>query len=117
MAGLERSRHLGRDGSLELLETSGLRGRGGAYFPTARKWAGALSQGGPLALVVNAEEGEPGVFKDRAILCRRPNCFVEGLAIAEEVLQPEEVIVFINGEACGPASLEAAPARASVHSE
>jgi len=108
MAGLEHARRLGRDESLALLEASGLRGRGGAYFPTARKWSGALAQGRPLALVVNAEEGEPGVFKDRAILCCRPSRFIEGLAIAEEVLRPEEVIVFINGEApTARASLEA----------
>jgi NADH:ubiquinone oxidoreductase subunit F (NADH-binding) len=114
MAGLERARRLGREASLALLEASGLRGRGGAYFPASRKWSGALSQGRPVALVVNAEEGEPGVFKDRAILCRRPHRFIEGIAIAEEVLQPEEVIVFINGEASAArASLEEALAKSA----
>ncbi|MGH9283770.1 MAG: SLBB domain-containing protein, partial [Acidimicrobiales bacterium] len=96
---LARARSLGRDGALAELERSGLRGRGGAYFPTARKWRAALDQRRPLALVVNAEEGEPGVFKDRAILGLRPPTFVEGLAIASLVVEPELTVIFINGEA------------------
>lgn len=97
--GVERARSLGRDAALAEIEASGLRGRGGAYFPTARKWAGALEQGRPIALVVNAEEGEPGVFKDRAMLCRRPRRFIEGLSIAAEVLKPHVVAILVNGEA------------------
>lgn len=98
-AGLQAANALGREKALGLVEASGLRGRGGAYFPAARKWRAALGQGRPLALVVNAEEGEPGVFKDRAVLCRRPRRFLEGLAIAQSVLQPAVTVIFINGEA------------------
>lgn len=111
--GLERSRSLTVEQALTELDASGLRGRGGAYFPLARKWQAALAQGRPIALVVNAEEGEPGVFKDRAILCRRPRRFVEGLTIAAAVLQPAVTIVFINGEArAARAALEQALAAA-----
>jgi len=97
--GLERVRATDRDSALALVERSGLRGRGGAYFPVARKWSSALSQGRPVALVVNAEEGEPGVFKDRGILGRRIRRFTEGLAIAMRVIAPEVAVVFINGAA------------------
>jgi NADH:ubiquinone oxidoreductase subunit F (NADH-binding) len=113
-AGLERGRSLGPGGILGEVEAAGLRGRGGAYFPTARKWQAALRHGTPVALVMNAEEGEPGVFKDRALLCLRPERVVEGLAIAMEALQPAVTIAFINGEAHPAAeafrhALEASP--------
>ncbi|MCX7616849.1 NADH-ubiquinone oxidoreductase-F iron-sulfur binding region domain-containing protein [Tepidiforma sp.] len=98
-AGFERARSLGPQAALEELAASGLRGRGGAYFPAAAKWRAALRHGAPLALVMNGEEGEPGVFKDRALLCLRPERVVEGLAIAMEVLRPAVTIAFINGSA------------------
>lgn len=98
-SGLARAQELGQDAALSWVEQSGLRGRGGAYFPVARKWRAALAEDRPLALVVNAEEGEPGVFKDRVLLARRPGRFLEGLAIAAEVLRPEVVVIFINGHA------------------
>ncbi len=99
LAGVERAASLGPRGALQEIDRSRLRGRGGAYFPVARKWQAALDQGRPIALVINAEEGEPGVFKDRALLSRRPMRFLEGLAIATGVLSPDEIVIFINGEA------------------
>lgn len=99
--GLAIAHSLGPAAALDQIEAAGLRGRGGAYYPVASKWRAALSQGRPIALVVNAEEGEPGVFKDRAMVQRRPNRFIEGLAIAASVLQPSVVVLFVNGEA-GP---------------
>ncbi|MBA4179028.1 MAG: hypothetical protein C0506_00410 [Anaerolinea sp.] len=104
--GLRAASSMGSARALDMIDRAGIRGRGGAYFPAARKWRAALGQGRPLALVINAEEGEPGVFKDRAVLCRRPRRFVEGLAIAVSVLRPAVTVIFINGEA--------APARRSV---
>jgi len=98
-AGLERARLAGREAFIAQVEASGLRGRGGAYFPTARKWRSALAEERPIALVINAEEGEPGVFKDRALLGRRPGRFLEGLALAQFALEPEITIIFLNGEA------------------
>ncbi|MES4792061.1 MAG: NADH-quinone oxidoreductase subunit E, partial [Chloroflexota bacterium] len=59
----------------------------------------SLLANAPIVLVVNAEEGEPGVFKDRALLCLRPERVVEGIAIAMEALRPAITIMFINGRA------------------
>ncbi len=98
-AGLARARALGRDAALQAVLDSGLRGRGGAYFPAGAKWQAALAENRPIALVVNAEEGEPGVFKDRALLSLAPRRVVEGIAIAAFVLQPAVVVVFANGTA------------------
>ncbi|MEO9254028.1 MAG: NAD(P)H-dependent oxidoreductase subunit E [Tepidiformaceae bacterium] len=97
--GLDSVRQLSQSAALDIVEQSGLRGRGGAYFPAGRKWRAAIDEQRPIALVVNAEEGEPGVFKDRALLGRRPRRFLEGLAIAAQVLQPAVIVIFINGEA------------------
>ncbi len=98
-SGFERARSIGPAAALAEVEASGLRGRGGAYFPTAVKWRAALRHGAPVALVMNAEEGEPGVFKDRALLCLRPARVVEGLLVAMEVLRPAVTVAFINGSA------------------
>jgi len=68
---------------VELIEHSGLAGRGGAGFPTGRKWqAVAEAPGGPKTIVCNADEGEPGCFKDRALMDHDPHALVEGMAIA-----------------------------------
>jgi len=65
------------------IEASGLRGMGGAGFPTAAKWrVVAAAPGGPKVAVCNADESEPGTFKDREILARLPHLVVEGLALA-----------------------------------
>ncbi len=107
--GYERALALGPGASLSELQRANLRGRGGAYFPVARKWNNALVHERPLALVVNAEEGEPGVFKDRALLCLRPRRVLEGVAIAAAILRPSVVVILVNGEATAAhASLESA---------
>ena len=106
---LQSARLMGRDRALEQVAGSGLRGRGGAYFPTGSKWRSALAEGRPLALVVNAEEGEPGVFKDRALMSLVPGRVAEGIAIAAFVLQPNVLVIFANGHADPAlASLESA---------
>lgn len=83
--GLVRARELGPDGVIDVVSLSGLRGRGGAGFPTARKWA-AIRAGGPelgdRSVVANGAEGEPGTFKDRMLMRRNPYQIVEGLEIA-----------------------------------
>jgi NADH-quinone oxidoreductase subunit F len=78
---------------------SGLQGRGGAYFPAGRKWETARSRPPPRYLVVNAEEGEPGVFKDRYLIETDPHLLVEGLLIAAYAIETERVFVYLNGEA------------------
>lgn len=97
--GLEAARGLGQDAVLATVVESGLRGRGGAYFPVGTKWTAAIAERRAIALVVNAEEGEPGVFKDRALLSLTPRRVVEGIAIAASVLQPAVIVVFANGHA------------------
>ncbi|MCA9711434.1 MAG: NAD(P)H-dependent oxidoreductase subunit E [Myxococcales bacterium] len=68
---------------LEVVTQSGLAGRGGAGFPTGRKWqAVADAPGGPKTIVCNADEGEPGCFKDRALMDHDPHALIEGMALA-----------------------------------
>lgn len=68
---------------ISILETSGLSGRGGAGFPTWRKWkAVAEAQGKPKTIVCNADEGEPGCFKDRALMDHDPHGVLEGMILA-----------------------------------
>lgn len=92
-------RAMGREQAVVTLVEAGLRGRGGAYFPTGVKWQNALAENRPVALVINAEEGEPGVFKDRALLSVAPQRVAEGIAIAAFVLQPVVLVLFVNGHA------------------
>jgi NADH-quinone oxidoreductase subunit F len=68
---------------IEVVDESGLAGRGGAGFPTGRKWrAVAEADGGPKTVVCNADEGEPGCFKDRALMDHDPHAVLEGMALA-----------------------------------
>ena len=77
-----------------------LRGRGGAYFPTGIKWHGARATGRlPRYLVVNAEEGEPGIYKDRHIMEGNPFMLLEGLAIAAYAIGADKTYLYVNGEA------------------
>jgi NADH-quinone oxidoreductase subunit F len=83
------------------METSGLRGRGGAFFPTGRKWAfvpkpDQLDK--PHYLVVNADESEPGTFKDREIMLRVPFRFLEGCLIGAHAIAAKHVFIYIRGE-------------------
>ena len=100
--GLAAARALAPEALVTLVEASGLRGRGGAYFPVHLKWRAAIEarerNGTPL-VVVNAEEGEPGVFKDRLLMEADPHRLVEGIAIACHALGASEVYCYINGQA------------------
>ncbi len=81
--GLQRALELGPQGTIEEVSRSGLRGRGGGGFPTGRKWATVASQPGTHRyLVCNGAEGEPGTFKDRALMRANPYQLVEGVIIA-----------------------------------
>jgi NADH-quinone oxidoreductase subunit F len=83
--GLLRARELEAAGVVDAIDRSGLRGRGGAGFPTGRKWA-SIAAGGPEVgdryVVANGAEGEPGTFKDRLLMRRNPYQVIEGVAIA-----------------------------------
>ena len=78
---------------------SGLQGRGGAYFPPARKWQGARGFPEPRFLVVNAEEGEPGLFKDRHIMEGLPHRLIEGAMIASHATGASRCYIYVNAEA------------------
>jgi NADH-quinone oxidoreductase subunit F len=90
---LARAVELGPDRTLEEVRTAGIRGRGGAGFPTARKWEGVRSQPGIHYVVGNGAEGEPGAFKDRALLRADPYQVIEGLVIAGLVVGASEAFV------------------------
>ena len=96
--GIERAQRIGPAATIEAVTASGLRGRGGGGFPTGRKWAGIASQSGTRRyLVCNGAEGEPGTFKDRALLRANPYQVVEGLIIAAFAVGAEETYVCLKG--------------------
>jgi len=83
---------------------AGLRGLGGAGFPTGRKWSFVRAEEGPRYLAVNGDEGEPGTFKDRYYLEREPHLFLEGMLIAAWAVEAETVFLYMRDEY--PAILE-----------
>ena len=83
---------------IQVLESSGLRGLGGAGFPAGRKWRIVRSQPGPRLMAVNIDEGEPGTFKDRTCLEADPHRFLEGLLIAASVVGCEAVYIYLRDE-------------------
>ena len=102
-------RHLGLDAAtsdadqaildlLGALNASGLRGLGGAGFPTGRKWELVRKQPKPRYLAVNADEGEPGTFKDRYYLERDPHRFLEGALIAAWSIEAEAAYIYLRDE-------------------
>jgi NADH-quinone oxidoreductase subunit F len=100
--GLAQATDLGPEGTIAELERAGVRGRGGAGFPTATKWRTVRRASGRHRYVVcNGAEGEPGTFKDRAILRANPYQVVEGLAIAALALEAAEVFIALK-ESFGP---------------
>jgi NADH-quinone oxidoreductase subunit F len=94
--GLDAARRLGPAGVVDEVEASGLRGRGGAGFPTGVKWrtvAGLVSSDLPTTVVVNAAEGEPGTFKDRTLLRTNPYAVLEGALIAALAVDADRIVV------------------------
>jgi len=81
----------------ELL-ASGLRGMGGAGFPSGRKWSFVRAEAGPRYMAVNGDEGEPGTFKDRWFLEREPHTFLEGMLIAAWAVEAETVFLYMRDE-------------------
>ncbi len=90
----------GRDGIINEIKASGLRGRGGAGFPTGLKWSfmPKQSDGRPSYLVVNADESEPGTCKDREILRHDPHTLVEGCLVAGFAMGANTAFVYVRGE-------------------
>jgi NADH-quinone oxidoreductase subunit F len=86
------------DAVVEAITASGLRGRGGAGFPTGRKWSLARAQPAPKYVICNGDEGDPGAFMDRLVLESDPHRVVEGLAIAAWAMGAEDGIFYIRAE-------------------
>ncbi len=86
------------DNVLETMESSALRGLGGAGFPTGRKWRIVRGYPGPRLMTVNADEGEPGTFKDRYYLERDPQRFLEGMLIAGWAVEAEAFYIYLRDE-------------------
>jgi NADH-quinone oxidoreductase subunit F len=96
-AGIAEARRIGPQATIERITAAGLRGRGGGGFPTGRKWSGVAAQPGTRRYVVaNGAEGEPGTFKDRALLRANPYQLVEGLAVAAFAVGAEEAFVCLK---------------------
>ena len=90
----------GRDWVIEEMKTSGLRGRGGAGFPTGLKWSFMPKEAGerPHYLVVNADESEPGTCKDRDIMRNDPHTLIEGCVVAGFAMGAHTAYIYIRGE-------------------
>ena len=97
---LERLRagELSVEAILKVLDDGALRGLGGAGFPTGRKWRSVRGEPGPRLMAVNADEGEPGTFKDQYYLNRDPHRFLEGMLIGAHVVEAAEVYVYVRDE-------------------
>jgi NADH-quinone oxidoreductase subunit F len=94
-----KARAMSSDELIEALSTSNLRGRGGAGFPTGRK-ASLIDRRSsqPKYLVVNADESEPGAFKDRQVMAQAPHRLIEGCLIAAHAIESTDVFIYIRGE-------------------
>ena len=96
---LAHARRIGPDAVIAALAEAGLQGRGGAGFPAHIKWSAVRAATDPIRWVVcNADEAEPGTFKDRELMDRRPHRVLEGLAIACEAVGATGAIVYVRGE-------------------
>src|SRR6516164_4297565 len=87
-----------RDELIKIVSDAGLRGLGGAGFPTGRKWSLVRAEPAPRLFAVNADEGEPGTFKDRYYLERDPHRFIEGVLIAAWVVEARDTYIYLRDE-------------------
>src|SRR5262249_47990343 len=87
-----------RDDIIKAVSDAGLRGLGGAGFPTGRKWTLVRAEPAPRLMAVNADEGEPGTIKDRYYLERGPHRLIEGILIAAWVVEAAEAYIYLRDE-------------------
>ncbi|MEA2945701.1 MAG: formate dehydrogenase beta subunit, partial [Alphaproteobacteria bacterium] len=87
-----------RDDVIKAVSDAGLRGLGGAGFPTGRKWTLVRAEPAPRLMAVNVDEGEVGTFKDRHYLERDPHRFIEGMLIAAWVVEAPDIYIYIRDE-------------------
>ncbi len=96
--GVKKALQMAPDEIVNLVKESGLRGRGGAGFPTGMKWSFLPKGVGPRYLTVNADESEPGTFKDRPLMEQRPHTLLEGIIISCLAIECEQAFIYIRGE-------------------
>src|SRR5437762_8384607 len=102
---LQKARGMTPQAIVDELNASELRGRGGAFFPTGRKWSFVPKPDqnpNPHYLVINADESEPGSFKDNEIMARVPHRFIEGCLITAHAVESTRLFIYIRGEYTGP---------------
>ena len=87
-----------RDDLIKIVSDAGLRGLGGAGFPTGRKWSLVRAEPAPRLFAVNCDEGEPGTFKDRYYLERDPHRFIEGMLIAAWIVEAADTYLYVRDE-------------------
>ncbi len=103
---LEKALGMGRDEVIEVVKQSGLRGRGGAGFPTGVKWSFMPKDDGkPHYLLINADESEPGAFKDRELIRWTPHQLIEGALLGAYAIRAQHVYIYIRGEFFEPAQI------------
>ena len=99
LKGLKKARELGSSAVIDLLMNKGLTGRGGAGFPTGKKWKYASDAKSEEKYVIcNADEGEPGTFKDKLIMEKVPENLIEGILIACETIGAKKAFIYLRGE-------------------
>ena len=87
-----------RDDIIKIVSDAGLRGLGGAGFPTGRKWSLVRAEPAPRLMAVNCDEGEPGTFKDRYYLERDPHRFIEGMLLGAWVIEAPDTYLYVRDE-------------------
>jgi len=97
-AAVKETLKMGPDHIIQMVKDSGLRGRGGAGFPTGLKWSFIPKEVFPKYLCCNADEGEPGTFKDRGIIEYDPHLLIEGMIIASYAIGANSACIYIRGE-------------------
>ncbi|MBU4337358.1 MAG: NADH-quinone oxidoreductase subunit E [Actinobacteria bacterium] len=100
---------------LDALEASGLTGRGGAGFPTARKWRAVAAQRGPAVVVGNGAEGEPASSKDHVLLTRNPHLVLDGLLLAARAVGATRAVLYAEPDRAVQAALRRALAERADH--
>jgi NADH-quinone oxidoreductase subunit F len=97
--GLKKALSLSPNELIAEIKKANLKGRGGAGFPTAMKWSfAAKAEGSPKYIVCNADEGEPGTFKDKPIMEKNPHMLIEGMTIAAYAVNASQGYIYLRGE-------------------
>ena len=102
---LEKALAMTPEAVVEEVKASGLRGRGGAGFPTGVKWSFFKDDGKPHYLLINADESEPGAFKDRELCRWTPHQLIEGSLICAHAMRAQQIYIYIRGEFFEPAQI------------